>query len=567
MPYFNIDKVFLFSSFEINKKEKEKLDTFLTILEESSISEIIEKETYSDPSLPGRHSYNPYRLFASIIYGFSKHSGSIRNIEESIEYDLRFRYLMEQETPSYVTISQFLNNVVVPHHQELYSRIISSIIKHFNICIDDVFLDGTKFEANANKFKFVWKPTTFHNKLNENIRKLLLKHFELPHSKTTFVSKEIGEYLTKLIGLAKSNGLDPDTIKIGRGHKKVEIISDIKLLNEYLNKALDYEEKEEICGDRNSYYKTDKDATAMCLKEDYYSGLGSNMHAGYNVQIIVSKGIVLSYYVGQERNDFYEFIPTLDGFYSNYRFYPKRICADAGYGSLLNYRYLKEHNIENYVKYTMWRQDVSGENIDYFHFKDHKLICLNDKVATEQAVFYGRHPKAKNNKFYLIDNCRRCKLKPLCFKPIKNKKATFRVFETNEELYLYKKEAMENLLSIKGIEMRVNRSSQVEGVFGIIKQDMNYERVRRRGLEKVSAEIMLVCLGYVIRKIFGLIDGKGSIEYWKAPEGLKPETIPQINIERYINKASKRKGKNETLRTSYKHKGGRKKRAAKNSIS
>ena len=96
---------------------------------------------------------------------------------------------------------------------------------------------------------------------------------------------------------------------------------------------------------------------------------------------------------------------------------------------------------------------------------------------------------------------------------------------------------------------------------------MNYERVRRRGLEKVSAEIMLVCLGYVIRKIFGLIDGKGSIEYWKAPEGLKPETIPQINIERYINKASKRKGKNETLRTSYKHKEGRKKRAAKNSIS
>ena len=115
--------------------------------------------------------------------------------------------------------------------------------------------------------------------------------------------------------------------------------------------------------------------------------------------------------------------------------------------------------------------------------------------------------------------------------------------------------------------MRVNRSSQVEGVFGVIKQDMNYERVRRRGLEKVSTEIMLVCLGYVTRKIFGLIEGKGSIEYWKAPKGLEPERRPQLNIEKYFNKTAKRKGKNEKLRTSYKHKGGRKKRAAKNLIS
>ena len=99
--------------------------------------------------------------------------------------------------------------------------------------------------------------------------------------------------------------------------------------------------------------------------------------------------------------------------------------------------------------------------------------------------------------------------------------------------------------------MRVNRSSQVEGTFGIIKQDMNYERIRRRGITKVSAEIMLVCLGYVIRKTFGLITGKGSIDYWKAPEGLKEETIPSLNIEKIINKKRK-KGKNETLRKSYK---------------
>lgn len=550
MPYFITEKVFLMPSFDISEKEKQKLDTFLEILERSNASKIIEQEITRDINV-GRKSYNPYRLFASIIYGFSKHSGSVRSLEESLEFDLRFIYLMEQERPSYVTISKFLNNVVVPHQKELFSSIVSSIIKYFDICIDDVFLDGTKFEANANKYKFVWKPTTFHEKLNANIKNLLVKYFDIPTSKKTFVSKEIGEYITLLLGKAKEQGINIDNLKTGKGHKKVEIVSDIRTLNNYLNRSLEYEEKEEICGDRNSFYKTDKDATAMCLKEDYYSGLGSNMHAGYNIQIIVSKGIILDYYVGQERNDFYEFIPAIDSFYKNYGFYPTRLCADSGYGSLLNYRYLKEHNIENYVKYNMWRQDVSGENIDYYKFVNGNLICINGKTAIEKSECYGRHPKAKNNRFYIIENCRRCKYKQVCFRPIKNKKSTYRVFETNEEMYLYKEEARQNLLSVKGIEMRVNRSSQVEGAFGVIKQDMNYERIRRRGLEKVSAEIMLVCLGYVIRKIFGLIDGTGSIEYWKAPEGLEPEKIPSINIEKILNKKP-RKGKNETLRKSYK---------------
>lgn len=553
MSYFTTEKIFLFPSFDLPEKEKTKLNIFLSILEDSQVGPLIHNAIKNDTEV-GRKSYNPYRLFATIIYGFAKHSGSVRKIEESLNFDLRFMYLMQQERPSYVTISKFLNNVVVPYQKILFSRIVSSIIKRFNICIDDVFLDGTKFEANANKYKFVWKPITFHNKLNKNIKMLLSKYFDIPESKKAFISKEIGIYMSKLFEIAKEKGINLDNVKIGKGHKKIEIVADIGKLNKYLNKSLEYEEKEEICGNRNSYFKTDKDATAMCLKEDYYSGLGSNMHAGYNVQIMVSKGIVLNYYISQERSDFYGFIPTIDDFYQNYSFFPKRLCADAGYGSLLNYRYLNEHKIENYVKYSLWRQEISGESIEYYKFVNDKLICLNKKIAIELSTHNGRHPKAKSNKFYLIENCRRCKYKKICFKPIKNKKATSRVFEANKELYEYKQKAKTNLLSVKGIEMRVNRSSQVEGVFGIIKQDMNYERIRRRGLQKVSAEIMLVCLGYVIRKTFGLIDGTGSIEYWKAPEGLKPETISQKNLEKIINKKKKTKGKNETLRKSYKKK-------------
>lgn len=552
MPYFTIGKTFLLPSFDIPFEEKQKLDAFLEILEHSGIGPIIEECTKKSRRV-GRKPYNPYRLFASVIYGFAKHSGSVRKIEESLSFDLRFIYLMEQERPSYATISSFLNNVVVPNQQELFSKIIASVIERFGINIDDVFLDGTKFEANANKFKFVWKPTTFHAKLNAKVKELIGGYIRLPDSKNSFTSKEIGEHLNSLIEAAEAKGVDLAAAKPGRGYATAPILKDISKLKGYLGKALDYEEKEAMCGERNSYYKTDRDATAMCLKEDYYSGLGSNMHAGYNVQLMVSKGIIVAYYVGQERSDFYEFIPTIESFYKNNGFYPKRLCADAGYGSLSNYRYLKEHGIGNFVKYGMWRQDTSGNSFDYYKFNaDHQLVCLNGKVAREESYYNGRHARAKNNKYYIVDNCRRCKYKALCFAPVKNKKAFVRVFETNEEMYLFKREARENLLSRKGIEMRVNRSSQVEGTFGVIKQDMDYERVRRRGLGKVSAEIMLVSLGYVFRKVFGLLSGNGSIDYWLAPENLTPEKIPELDLDKMLRKKKRAKGKNEALRNSYK---------------
>ena len=88
--------------------------------------------------------------------------------------------------------------------------------------------------------------------------------------------------------------------------------------------------------------------------------------------------------------------------------------------------------------------------------------------------------------------------------------------------------------------MRINRSAQVEGTFGVIKQDMDYERVRRKGLENVSCECMLVCLGYNIRKLFTLITGKGKIDYWVAPKGLEAEKPKAINMEKIIKKLQRK---------------------------
>ena len=102
----------MFPPFDVPLEERRKLDAFLEILEDSGIGPIIERCTRkSHPA--GRKPYNPYRLFASIIYGFAKHSGSVRKIEESLNFDLRFICLMERERPSYATACSFLNSPFV----------------------------------------------------------------------------------------------------------------------------------------------------------------------------------------------------------------------------------------------------------------------------------------------------------------------------------------------------------------------------------------------------------------------------------------------------------------------
>lgn len=552
MAHFNMTKTFLFNSYNISEEEMKKYDEFLNILEESEIHKIIEEETLKDASKGGRTPYNPYKLFATIIYAFSIHSGSLRKIEESMRYDLRFIYLMEQEIPSHVTISKFLNNIIVKRQHELFSKIMKTIINKYQINVDDCFIDGTKLEANSNKYKFVWKPTIFHIKLNEKVKVILNKYFKPIPEKKFFTSLQIGNYCNELELEIIKKGYDLKTLRIGRGHKNPQIVKDYSFLQKSLLKILDYEEKERICGDdRNSFYKTDHDATAMCLKEDYYSGLGSAMHAAYNAQIIVSKGLILDYLITQNRADFYAFIPTLEQFNLDYNSYPKRICADSGYGSYKNYEFLSLNNIENYVKYNYWQQEISGSNCNLYRFDDFgNLICLNNKTARKEKVFNGRHPKKGREYFYIIDNCKMCRHKDICLEKVSNKKAQMRVFEVSEELYRFKEQAKKNLLSVKGIEMRVNRSTQVEGAFGVIKQDMNYDRVRRRGLENVSCEFMLIVLGYNIRKLFRIMDGKAKMDYWVAPEDLEAETPKTF-------KKKKKKAKisgNTKLKNEYKYK-------------
>lgn len=515
MDYFNtIRSFFIVPSLEVYEEFK-KIDRFITILNKSKIGILIEKEQNKN----GRNAYNIYNLVATIIYCFSQFRSSLREIEQLCMYDLRVIYLMQQEQPSHNAIKECINKYILPYQYEIFTMITKTIIDEFNLDITNQYLDGTKIEANANKYKFVWKPTTFHKKLDVKIKDLLLSMNIEITDKNLIKRDKLNEIIKRYV---VEENIDIKSIPSGKGKRLNKEQKNYKLAHQYLIKLLEYEEKGNVCGEnRNLYFKTDKGATAMVLKEDYYSRLSHDFHAGYNIQVMVSSGIITMYGVFQDRSDHYTFIPMNDLYFKYYNKYPKNECADSGYGIYINYKYMRNNNIGNYVKFQSWSGEIDGKHPQLFYTFTDGVLCLNTCIG-EIAPFNSHyHQRSVGGKLYKFTGCNTCNYSYICKKNLKNKELDFRLYELIVDYELLKEQVRENLLSPKGIEIRINRIIQVEGTFGQLKQNMQYIRIRRRGMEKVFCEIMLMCLGKNIRKFFTLLDSdKVKCNYWEKPDNL-----------------------------------------------
>lgn len=254
MSYFTTSKVFLFPSFGLEVQEEEKIRHYLRFLEESGVGKVISEGILNNTKNGGRPTCDYFRLFATVLYGFAHDKYTLRQLETAFRFDLRYLTLMNYERVDHTTIARFINRIILPNTDRIYMLICKQIRKELGIRFDDAFIDGTKFEANANKYKFVWKPTAFHKKMTASAYALMDEHgIGIGEKQELISSVTIARALTELE--KKKDGMDRE-----------EYASVQKGLAAMLEKVLEYEEKEEICGpNRKSYYKTDRDATAMCM--------------------------------------------------------------------------------------------------------------------------------------------------------------------------------------------------------------------------------------------------------------------------------------------------------------
>ena len=480
---------------------------FDRIMEEIEIDKYLKPEPFSRLGRPG---YNRVNMLKTILFGFMDTGyASLRELEDRCKTNIRYMYLMDYETPSYRSFSYFINEELTDSVQGIFKAIMSYIEKTDGVDLQHLYIDGSKFEANANKYSWVWKKATEKSRyrLYANITTLFtemnetLAYTGMKIDTGTEYTPECLE--TILDRYAYVCQIDEKDFVAGRGHRKSREQRYYEKLKGYIDKLREYVVKIKICGpDRNSYSKTDPSATFMRIKTDYMGN--DQLLPAYNIQIGVADEYIAVVDVMQYRSDIDCFIPLMEKFHEMYGFYPKYPVADAGYGSYNNYLFCQEHGMEKYMKFTMYKKETSDDKyhndpfraVNFKTNENGKMVCPNGK----EFNFAYRKPIKGNQygrqeEYYTCEDCSGCPYAEKCKKTDKN-----RTVRINEELSAMHKEVIDNLESIHGAMLRMNRSIQAEGTFGIMKYDRWYKRTVRRGLESVRLELFLVSIGHNLYK-------------------------------------------------------------------
>ena len=472
----------------------------------------IEIEKYLRPieNRIGRPRYNPVRILKTILFGFMDGGyASLRELEDRCRYDIRYKYLMEQEIPSYRTFGHFIKDYLEDNVEELFLMINKELFERDGVDLEHLYIDGSKYEANANKYSWVWKKASeksrykLYGKITELLEQmnLELQCYGLEIKTNT---EYVPEYLEQILQqYRRVLGIDPEKIHRGRGHHKTAQQRNYEELRKYTDKLRTYTEQLRICGDkRNSYSKTDHDATFMRMKHDYMGN--DQLLPAYNVQIGVADEYIAVMDVQQYRSDMDCFVPLVEKFHRYYGHYPRYPVADAGYGSYNNYLYCQEHGMEKYMKFPMYKKETTDGKyrddpyrVDNFRIDDEgNMICPNGKkmVFSHRENVRGNQ-YGRQNEVYRCEDCSNCAHADKCKRTDKD-----RMIRVNEELTSMHREVLNNLESIHGAFLRMNRSIQAEGTFGIMKYDRWYKRTVRRGLKSVMAEMFLVSIGHNLYK-------------------------------------------------------------------
>ena len=458
----------------------------------------------------GRLRYNPVNMLKTVLFGFMT-SGycSLRELEDNCKVNLRFMYLMDRETPSYRTFGYFINEILGEPVEEIFADINRAIFEEEHVDLQHIYIDGSKFEANANKYSWVWKKAT--EKLRYRLYKKITALIEVINEELAWSGTKIStnteyvpDYLDEIAEqYAMLWQLDDKTFVHGKWKHKSVQQRHYEWLRQYADKLREYVEKIAICGpDRNSYSKTDHSATFMRIKTDYMGN--DQLLPAYNVQIAVADEYIAMVDVNHYRSDMDCFIPLMERFSKAYGFYPKYPVADAGYGSFNNYLYCEQKGMEKYMKFTMFKKETEDKNYRDNPFRaenfpidsDGTMRCPNGKAFIFQ---YRQHVKGnaygRQEEIYRCEDCSGCPYAEKCKKTEGN-----RTVRINQELTAMHREVIQNLESIHEALLRMNRSIQAEGTFGVIKHDRWYKRIVRKGINSVRLEVLLVSIGHNLYK-------------------------------------------------------------------
>lgn len=422
--------------------------------------------------------------------------------------------LAGQKAPDHSTIARFRTGFLAEACEDLFYQMVRRLAEMGEISKETVFIDGTKLEACANKYTFVWKKSVskWEEKMFSKIETAIslinqeyMQSFMITKENRTSDLQKVMDFLDNY---CHEYGI---CFVYGRGKRKSIHQRYHELFRRFLDRQLLYDLHQSRFGDRNSYSKTDVDATFMYMKDDHMRN--AQLKPGYNVQIGVDSEYIVAADIFSDRNDVWTLVLFLKTMEKKLGFKYPSVTADSGYESEEGYEFLKENGQVPYIKpqtYEKWKRRsfkkdiIKRENMAYDEEKD-QYICHAEKYL--KPIFIKTQKSKSGYKsevtVYECENCSSCPYKEKCTKAKGNKR-----LYVSKNFIAKRQESYENIKSDTGIKYRMNRSIQVEGAFGVLKSDYEFQRFLLRGKTKVKLEFLLLCLGYNINKMHAKIQSE-----------------------------------------------------------
>ena len=462
-------------------------------LTSAQLEELDYRQLYRAYSPKGRKSAaDPRVMFKVMVYGYQCNIYSSRGWEEACQYRVDFMWLLEGENvPDHATFARFRKRFAV-EIEDLFYQYVRLLEEQGETDHDTVFIDGTKLESAAGRYTFVWRKAVEKQltKVKEKVCAAL--------SLDTLAALQ--EYLTQT-----GEGI---VFVHGTGRRKSAEQKEWEALDELRRRWEEYEEKLVIMGDRrNSYSKTDTDATFMRMKEDHMRN--GQLKPAYNVQIAVNSEYITGVDVFSDRTDFGTLVPFLKTLQRQHGRKYDSVTADAGYERLGNYLFLESNGQLSFIKPANYEQQKSAkykkqlgrmENMAYDADEDCYTCANGRKLPLHKECTELQNGREVTTAWYRCEDCKGCALREKCCqaKDAEQPKE-LRVNKTLQEL---RKASQENISTEHGIYLRLCRSIQVEGAFGLLKTDFGFRRFLTRGKANVRTELFLLALAFDLKKLW-----------------------------------------------------------------
>lgn len=495
-----------------------KVRLVCNIVEEMNLDSVL--STYS---VKGRKPVvDPVTMLKILLFCYSEGICSCRKIEDFCAYDTRAHFLLDGcKPPDHTTINRF-RKIIENYSSELLTQFVEMLIQEGHVNLKNIYIDGTKIESAAGRYTFVWRKSV--EKYQKKLKEQLVKDFSLPEdSSLEYVTECLKQAFNNLRNTCKSKNI---VFVYGIGKRKNQFQRDYENMKEKLDKLEKYEEHLKIMADRNSYSKTDHDATFMRMKEDHM--LNGQLKPAYNIQLASSGSFIVGVMGSQKANDLHTLKPFLEQMMPHYGEYLANIVADAGYESVENYAYLREKWLKSYIKPSNYetskkkasKHDISKKDNMIYLEKEDVYICKNGKKLTRTKDQFRKYESGFVDTLYSYKcfECTGCPFNNQCIKSKKAAGGSEKCIKFSPTFEEYRKQSSHNITTEEGIIQRINRSIQAEGMFSKLKDGLKYDRFRHRGMKGVVSDITLMAIGINLNKLNSKLNKNQTdvIEYVKV---------------------------------------------------